>query len=86
LPKRSDLILILETGSNYMDTRVEAIRNDGKVGNSTCSSLSECYSDEDITMLLDDSGVTSAKAAIKWAHEFESIWQDRVEDVRREIF
>lgn len=52
---------------------VEAIRSDSKVGRGSCSSIDECWSDEDIKESLTEFDCSTIEEAIKWAYETEGL-------------
>jgi hypothetical protein len=67
-----------------MDKRIEAIRNDVMVGRGSCSSIDECYSDDELLKALDDSGhgslaspIESPHAAVEWARRCETMWLEQ---------
>ena len=55
------------------DPRVKAIRTDSKVGAGSCSTIDECWTDEELAAELDADEVTSPTAAIKWARTLEGL-------------
>jgi hypothetical protein len=55
------------------DPRVVAVRADRLVGHGTCSSIDECYSDQELLEALDESEVKTPEDAIKWAREGEGL-------------
>jgi hypothetical protein len=56
-----------------VDDRVKAIRDDKKVGRGTCTTIDECYSDEELIAELNEEGVKTPADAVKWAHELEGL-------------
>lgn len=65
-----------------MDERVKAIRADKKIGEGSCSTVDECYTDKELIAELDEAGITSPEAAVKHFREFEQIRNDYEDDVR----
>ena len=57
--------------------RVTAIRNHPKVGRGTCTSVDECWEDQEIIDLLDANSVTTEAAAIEWALDQEGLWLEK---------
>jgi len=55
------------------DERITVIRDHKLVGTSSCTTISECYSDSDLLKALDEDGVTTAQGAVKWAIETEGL-------------
>jgi hypothetical protein len=55
------------------DPRVVAIRADKVVGLGSCSSVDECYSDEEVVETLNEMKVTSVADAVKWARRTEGL-------------
>lgn len=57
-----------------LDPRVMAIRNNELVGNGTCSVVSECFSDNDLSDELNRSytPIETPEQAVKWAISLES--------------
>ncbi len=53
---------------------VAAVRNHPLVGNGTCTSVSECLDDRDLLDFFRREGVTTEKAAVKWAVDYEDMW------------
>lgn len=53
---------------------IAAIRNDKVVGRGSCSSIDECWSDEELEEQLAFGGITMEKAAVKWAREQEGMF------------
>lgn len=60
-----------------MDKRVEAIRADRKVGRGSCSSIDECYSDNNLIEALDSSKIKTPTAAVKWARKMERTYLEQ---------
>jgi len=50
-----------------MDNRVEIIRNSKHVGRNTCSTVNECYSDEELIETLDTLEIQLPKEALEFA-------------------
>jgi hypothetical protein len=59
-----------------MKSLIQAIRNDKLVGRGTCSSVDECFGDDELLHLLNVLGITSAEGAAKWARESELLWRE----------
>jgi hypothetical protein len=57
-----------------IDPRITAIRNHPKVGLGSCTSIDECYGDEELAKQLDEDGVKTEADALKWALEREGMW------------
>lgn len=60
-----------------MDPRVEAIRNDERVGRGSCTTIDEAMTDDEIIAELDESGIKTPKAAVKWAHDMEGLQREK---------
>ena len=56
-----------------MDARLKAIRKHDKVGEGTCTTIDEAWTDEEIIEELDKRDIKDAKDAVKWAVEQEGI-------------
>ena len=67
-----------------MDNRVAAIRANKDVGNGSCSTWSECYSDDEIVQELDEMGIATPEAAVAHAIWAENLWRDRYNDINAE--
>ena len=63
------------------DIRVIAIRNHPKVGRGSCSTIDECYTDEELLRDLDAAGIKGKRAAVRWAREGENLWVERYNEV-----
>lgn len=59
------------------DPRVKAIRNDRAVGKGSCSSLDECYTDDELAKRLDEESIKTPRKAIQWARKSERLWLER---------
>jgi len=56
--------------------RIEAIRNDKRVGRGSCAYIDECWDDKDILECLDSEGITTEQGAIAWAYDTEGLIRD----------
>lgn len=56
-----------------MNTLVDAIRNHPKVGVGSCTSIDECYTDQELIDALAEGEITTVEEAIAWAIETEGI-------------
>jgi hypothetical protein len=56
-----------------MDSRIAAIREDKRVGKNSCSSIDECMTDQEIQSALDEAGILTPDAALKWALRSEGL-------------
>lgn len=59
------------------DPRVAAIRNDRRVGTGSCTSIDECYGDEELIETLDLEDITTPEAALQWALEQEGLFLEQ---------
>jgi hypothetical protein len=59
------------------DPRVQAIREDKMVGRNTCSTVDEAFSEASIIEELDDAGIKTPEAAVKWAIEIEDFQMEK---------
>ena len=59
------------------DPRVQAIREDKMVGRKTCSTVDEAFSEASIIEELDDAGIKTPEAAVKWAIEIEDFQMEK---------
>ena len=57
--------------------RIEAIRNDKRVGRGSCAYIDECWDDKDILECLDNEGITTEEGAISWAYDTEGLIRDQ---------
>jgi nucleotidyltransferase/DNA polymerase involved in DNA repair len=57
--------------------RIKAIREHRLVGNGSCTSIDECWTDDEIIECLDNLGVESPEGAVKWALEQEGMWREQ---------
>jgi hypothetical protein len=64
------------------DPRIVAIRNDKVVGAGTCSSIDECYSDDDLLDALNGLDIMTPEAATKWARECEGLFLEQACNAR----
>lgn len=60
--------------------RIEAIRNDKRVGRGSCAYIDECWDDKDILKYLDSAGITTERGAIAWAYDTEGLVRDKGAD------
>jgi len=65
-----------------MDTRVEAIRKDPCVGHSSCTSVDECFSDNDLVRHLNSEGISLEKDAVEWARDYEQMFMEQLLNTR----
>lgn len=65
-----------------MDVRIEAIRKDPCVGSGTCTSTDECLSNDELSWMLNESGIISAKEAIRWARNYEQMFMEQMLNTR----
>jgi predicted transcriptional regulator YheO len=65
---------------------VTAVRSDVKVGRGSCSVIDECYSDQELVTALTDAGIITVKDAVEWARDVESLFREREQEIRAEIF
>ena len=56
-----------------MDSRVKIIRDSKYVGRGSCSTVDECYSDNDLINKFDCEGIKSADEALELALEIEGL-------------
>lgn len=61
---------------------VAAIRADKLVGRGSCTSVDECWTDEDLTEYLARDDVTTVEGAVRWARESEGLWLEKAADAR----
>jgi hypothetical protein len=61
---------------------VEAIRNDELVGRGSCTSIDECYSDDELSEELLRAGATTIEQAVKWARDSEGLWLEQACNAR----
>ena len=59
------------------DPRVQAIRDNDRVGKGSCTSIDECYSDSELVEELDRDGAETPEAAVKWALWSEGLWREQ---------
>ena len=57
--------------------RVSAIRNHPKVGRGSCTSIDECFTDQEVIDSLDGENVQTCEGAVKWALESEGLWLEQ---------
>jgi len=57
--------------------RIEAIREHKLVGRGSCTSVDECWTDDEIIEHLDEYGIESPEGAVKWALEQEGMWREK---------
>jgi hypothetical protein len=62
------------------DKLIEAVRRDSVVGRGTCSSIDECYSDDELWEVISEA--KSEEEAVRIAREDEGLWLDRACDAR----
>jgi hypothetical protein len=56
-----------------MDRRIEAIRRPSLVGRGSCSSIDECWGDEELADALNSEDIRLPSDAIKWALSAEGV-------------
>jgi hypothetical protein len=56
-----------------MDSRINAIRKHPQLGRGSCSSIDECWDDEELVNALNAEGIKSPKQAVKWAMRLEGL-------------
>jgi hypothetical protein len=56
-----------------LDPRVKAVRDNDRVGLGSCSTIDECYEHTELLASLEEDGVKTADAAVKWALESEGL-------------
>jgi len=59
---------------------VAAVRKDPKIGLGTCSTVDECYTDEEIVAIIRDEKIGSLDALLDSLYSMENIWRDRADD------
>lgn len=59
------------------DKWVQAIREHKLVGRGSCSSIDECWSDGELLEMLNEQGIKTEKAAVRWALEREGMWHEQ---------
>lgn len=59
------------------DPRILAIRKHPQVGEGTCASVDECYSDADLSAILDQEGISTPEAAVALAMQMEEVWLEQ---------
>ena len=57
--------------------RIKAIREHRLVGNGSCTSVDECWTDAEILEFLDKYRIESPEGAVKWALEQEGMWREK---------
>ena len=65
-----------------MDNRVRAIRADAKIGEGTCTTVSEAWTDEELVAELDTEGITQARKAVTYFRAYERLMNDIAADIR----
>lgn len=77
---------------DWIDEGIKLIRSSEKIGVNTCSSFSECYSDEEIREEINDwiesgmwEGNHSPEAILKWAEETEALRFEQFEETQAGI-
>ena len=61
-----------------MQNLINAIRTDSKVGAGSCSSIDECWDDEDLKYLIADAGAQTPAQAVKVARKYEALRNDAI--------
>ena len=56
-----------------MEALVKAVRADERVGVGSCTSIDECYTDEELAQWFAEEGITTPEAAVAAAHEREGL-------------
>jgi hypothetical protein len=56
---------------------VQAVRGDAKVGRGTCTSIDECFDDEELIERFRESKDKSRKEALDLAYEMEGLWREK---------
>jgi len=55
----------------------DAIRANKRVGRGSCSSIDECYTDDELAKALVEAGVDTVKGAIRWALDGEALFREQ---------
>ena len=64
------------------DALIAAVRADKKVGKGTCSSIDECYEDEELKQEFIRDNITTPEGAVKWAREAEGLFLEQALNCR----
>lgn len=57
-----------------IDLRIQAIRNNPLIGSGSCSSIDECYTDNELLSELEDDNINTPAEAVKWALRREELF------------
>tara|TARA_R110002020_G_C16068760_1_gene756063 strand:+ start:183 stop:464 length:282 start_codon:yes stop_codon:yes gene_type:complete len=64
------------------DERVIAVRGSSTVGSGTCSTIDECWTDEEILESLDRLSIDTTKKAVMWAIGMEEMKKEQALNCR----
>lgn len=59
---------------------VDAVRADPKIGRGTCSTIDECYTDEEVVEVIRRENIPDANGLLDSLYQSENIWRDRADD------
>jgi hypothetical protein len=62
--------------------RVNAIRSDALVGSGSCTSIDECFTDQEVIELLDEDSILTPHDAVSWARDCELLWLENALNYR----
>ena len=65
-----------------MDVRVEAIRANKRVGNGSCTTIDEAFTDAELIKALDEDGITTPAQAVEWAIDVEGLHREQALNTR----
>lgn len=60
-----------------MQSLIDAIRSDPKVGRGTCASIDECWDDEDLLEVFKEDKITTPEEAVTWARKLEGLFLEQ---------
>ena len=65
-----------------MSDLIKAIRDNDRIGAGSCSVVDECYSNEEIAIVLEEQGITEPQDAIDWALDVEGLAKESALNAR----
>jgi len=61
---------------------IQAVRDDSKVGRGTCSSIDECFTDEELGKVILEEGLTTSEETVAWFREDEGFYREQEHEAR----
>jgi len=76
----------MKTATDLETVMIAAVRADGEVGRGTCSSIDECFDNDELLELLRRRQANDPAGAVRVAREHEKLHRMAAADVKAEAF